>query len=165
MFGPRRVCSLAFRVLMMPLTSGAASNTNTNCRPALAIRPVTGELQRAKARRGLQRCMPSRRECSRPEWLAFWWRSAAGDPSVVHRACSRTSARCHSRNGSLLENTGTHRRRLESHGAAGTTRRRSLAMLLGIQWRSEEHTSELQSHLNFVCRLLLEKKNLFNYCY
>jgi len=24
--------------------------------------------------------------------------------------------------------------------------------------RSEEHTSELQSHLNLVCRLLLEKK-------
>src|SRR5260370_25939990 len=28
--------------------------------------------------------------------------------------------------------------------------------------RSEEHTSELQSHLNLVCRLLLEKKK--NYC-
>src|SRR5260370_27635061 len=27
------------------------------------------------------------------------------------------------------------------------------------QARSEEHTSELQSHLNLVCRLLLEKKN------
>src|SRR5260370_22100097 len=27
-------------------------------------------------------------------------------------------------------------------------------------WRSEEHTSELQSHLNLVCRLLLEKKNI-----
>src|SRR5260370_29105232 len=26
------------------------------------------------------------------------------------------------------------------------------------QMRSEEHTSELQSHLNLVCRLLLEKK-------
>src|SRR5882762_10555466 len=26
------------------------------------------------------------------------------------------------------------------------------------QYRSEEHTSELQSHLNLVCRLLLEKK-------
>src|SRR5260370_19863185 len=26
------------------------------------------------------------------------------------------------------------------------------------QFRSEEHTSELQSHLNLVCRLLLEKK-------
>src|SRR5260370_19649055 len=27
-----------------------------------------------------------------------------------------------------------------------------------ISLRSEEHTSELQSHLNLVCRLLLEKK-------
>src|SRR5690242_9406622 len=26
-------------------------------------------------------------------------------------------------------------------------------------FRSEEHTSELQSHVNLVCRLLLEKKN------
>src|SRR5207237_9808754 len=31
-----------------------------------------------------------------------------------------------------------------------------LLALLGE--RSEEHTSELQSHLNLVCRLLLEKK-------
>src|SRR5260370_31062593 len=29
---------------------------------------------------------------------------------------------------------------------------------LTIADRSEEHTSELQSHLNIVCRLLLEKK-------
>src|SRR5260370_9887687 len=29
--------------------------------------------------------------------------------------------------------------------------------------RSEEHTSELQSHLNLVCRLLLEKKKIFLY--
>src|SRR5260370_27430372 len=29
--------------------------------------------------------------------------------------------------------------------------------------RSEEHTSELQSHLNLVCRLLLEKKNIIDY--
>src|SRR5260370_29625181 len=28
----------------------------------------------------------------------------------------------------------------------------------GVAERSEEHTSELQSHLNLVCRLLLEKK-------
>src|SRR5438132_8672088 len=27
------------------------------------------------------------------------------------------------------------------------------------EWRSEEHTSELQSHSDLVCRLLLEKKN------
>src|SRR5260370_21724547 len=40
----------------------------------------------------------------------------------------------------------TCRRRLDRH------RRRCLRL------RSEEHTSELQSHLNLVCRLLLEKK-------
>src|SRR5690242_21559000 len=28
----------------------------------------------------------------------------------------------------------------------------------GYRRRSEEHTSELQSHVNLVCRLLLEKK-------
>src|SRR5690242_20944266 len=28
--------------------------------------------------------------------------------------------------------------------------------------RSEEHTSELQSHVNLVCRLLLEKKKIFS---
>src|SRR5260370_5015354 len=32
------------------------------------------------------------------------------------------------------------------------------AVLAEIANRSEEHTSELQSHLNLVCRLLLEKK-------
>src|SRR5260370_28525060 len=34
-----------------------------------------------------------------------------------------------------------------------------LKMQDDITDRSEEHTSELQSHLNLVCRLLLEKKN------
>src|SRR5260370_29044332 len=33
------------------------------------------------------------------------------------------------------------------------------ALIAGdVHLRSEEHTSELQSHLNLVCRLLLEKK-------
>src|SRR5206468_8120771 len=30
---------------------------------------------------------------------------------------------------------------------------------MGPRWRSEEHTSELQSRSDLVCRLLLEKKN------
>src|SRR2546427_6383740 len=34
------------------------------------------------------------------------------------------------------------------------------AYITGFRWaRSEEHTSELQSQSNLVCRLLLEKKN------
>src|SRR2546427_2671200 len=31
---------------------------------------------------------------------------------------------------------------------------------LAVEKRSEEHTSELQSQSNLVCRLLLEKKNI-----
>src|SRR5690242_174525 len=33
-----------------------------------------------------------------------------------------------------------------------------IMFLLFVPLRSEEHTSELQSHVNIVCRLLLEKK-------
>src|SRR5207237_10849005 len=39
-------------------------------------------------------------------------------------------------------------------------RRRPRAGHSPISRRSEEHTSELQSHLNLVCRLLLEKKKI-----
>src|SRR5689334_24158729 len=34
---------------------------------------------------------------------------------------------------------------------------------VGIAWRSEEHTSELQSQFHLVCRLLLEKKKKTKY--
>src|SRR5690625_6272028 len=36
---------------------------------------------------------------------------------------------------------------------------RSLSRRSGVTYRSEEHTSELQSRGHLVCRLLLEKKN------
>src|SRR5256885_5765788 len=39
-----------------------------------------------------------------------------------------------------------------------SVRRRSRSLSEGIAPRSEEHTSELQSPCNLVCRLLLEKK-------
>src|SRR5947207_11112560 len=38
----------------------------------------------------------------------------------------------------------------------------SLAVLPALNVRSEEHTSELQSHSDLVCRLLLEKKKSFH---
>src|SRR5205809_6183692 len=38
------------------------------------------------------------------------------------------------------------------------TSRAARAIALPATWRSEEHTSELQSRLHLVCRLLLEKK-------
>src|SRR5260370_23416608 len=44
-------------------------------------------------------------------------------------------------------------------GACAQTGRRAPGPSLRARTsRSEEHTSELQSHLNLVCRLLLEKK-------
>src|SRR2546430_14122608 len=42
----------------------------------------------------------------------------------------------------------------------GTQDRISLILGAGFFLRSEEHTSELQSQSNLVCRLLLEKKNI-----
>src|SRR5256886_5397047 len=38
--------------------------------------------------------------------------------------------------------------------------RRSRSMTVMLRDRSEEHTSELQSQSNLVCRLLLEKKKI-----
>src|SRR5450631_4934504 len=38
----------------------------------------------------------------------------------------------------------------------------SLQLRRSTRHRSEEHTSELQSHVNLVCRLLLEKKKKNN---
>src|SRR5260370_23629249 len=56
--------------------------------------------------------------------------------------------------------TGRKSIEFEVHNLAFT--RRGVAELAGVAVfeveRSEEHTSELQSHLNIVCRLLLEKK-------
>src|SRR2546429_1117112 len=45
---------------------------------------------------------------------------------------------------------------------AGADRRRGgpTRKAAGLHGRSEEHTSELQSRLHLVCRLLLEKKKL-----
>src|SRR5260370_27505336 len=43
-------------------------------------------------------------------------------------------------------------------GTAGFAGDGGPAVKAEVNFRSEEHTSELQSHLNLVCRLLLEKK-------
>src|SRR5437667_7292737 len=59
----------------------------------------------------------------------------------------------------------------EADEAGGGRHRRSVAPRVvhyaAIKKRSEEHTSELQSHHDIVCRLLLEKKKhrslVFNY--
>src|SRR3989454_2971916 len=59
------------------------------------------------------------------------------------------------------EHAGIARRYLidfVQRGAQGRARTDEL-----LEWRSEEHTSELQSPCNLVCRLLLEKKKTDNW--
>src|SRR5260370_23896652 len=52
--------------------------------------------------------------------------------------------------------------RTRSDGAGAARRRTGLSQPAAGVLRSEEHTSELQSHLNLVCRLLLEKKTNYH---
>src|SRR5688572_32729962 len=60
----------------------------------------------------------------------------------------------------------THRRRLQIPGRTQLVREQHEVLVSqrserrgeGVRFRSEEHTSELQSQSNLVCRLLLEKK-------
>src|SRR5260370_29061427 len=58
--------------------------------------------------------------------------------------------------GGAAENLAAARRRQPAPRIGGGGRGGDRAIDVGP--RSEEHTSELQSHLNLVCRLLLEKK-------
>src|SRR5256885_10219519 len=66
---------------------------------------------------------------------------------------------------SRIAHSAASKRRLTAYGrvVAGqrfAQRRRVKAARIGRrEQRSEEHTSELQSPCNLVCRLLLEKKN------
>src|SRR2546430_7653504 len=52
----------------------------------------------------------------------------------------------------------SRRRRTRRHPGGDWLRARANSAAV----RSEEHTSELQSQSNLVCRLLLEKKNMFS---
>src|SRR2546422_4928554 len=62
----------------------------------------------------------------------------------------------------LFRSTSSSLKRTRSPGTRRSVSRRSRSSQSSVQGsgsrRSEEHTSELQSRLHLVCRLLLEKK-------
>src|SRR5690242_21880160 len=97
--------------------------------------PLSFFLQRYSDHRDLH-SFPTRR--SSDLWKESWNGSKRGFKGVKTKSPnSRSRARCWLPRKWLLPSTA---RRLSN-------------------WkRSEEHTSELQSHVNLVCRLLLEKK-------
>src|SRR2546430_7426891 len=62
------------------------------------------------------------------------------------------------RSGAVLHHAFQRRRPPRQHVFGDTDAVVHLRLASGIALRSEEHTSELQSQSNLVCRLLLEKK-------
>src|SRR5690606_41648912 len=84
----------------------------------------------------------------------------APHPFPTRRSSDLTRLQHHPSEGRLRHSPAAH---LPSprlcHHAAGNGRPRWRRGGAGRPQRSEEHTSELQSRENIVCRLLLEKKN------
>src|SRR5690242_20994073 len=74
--------------------------------------------------------------------------------TLFRSRCGLISAAGDKRNGCHLR-IHHHRRRFPR---CPTSRMTSWLACTYRSGRSEEHTSELQSHVNLVCRLLLEKK-------
>src|SRR2546426_8591548 len=70
---------------------------------------------------------------------------------TIFRALGRTSIL----ENNIVQTTGS----ASDSVAAGVVFTIPAILLMGYDLRSEEHTSELQSPCNLVCRLLLEKKN------
>src|SRR6267142_5285760 len=99
-----------------------------------ASRRPTG--RRWRARRTRPRSSSSARA-----W--FSWTGARG-PRALGSSTRRPGS------GRAIRRSATARRYLRRGSRSGSAR--------GATGRSEEHTSELQSHVNIVCRLLLEKK-------
>src|SRR3989449_7463806 len=76
------------------------------------------------------------------------------------RANLEERARGHTTTGRRSDSDGTSRQSVTKQSRKSQSWRRhgALARCCGRSSRSEEHTSELQSRLHLVCRLLLEKK-------
>src|SRR5260370_24713162 len=106
--------------------------------PILVIGGHTGSVGKTSVVAGLIAALPD-----------FHW-TALKITQYGHGVCSANGAPCDCA-------TADHSFAVsEEKGRSGDQEARSVG-LAGAA-RSEEHTSELQSHLNLVCRLLLEKK-------
>src|SRR5438034_10489699 len=93
---------------------------------------------------------------SSPDSFFFY---CSGDPRDLHSFPTRRSSDLPAR----LPDVRVHQDRRVQADHVGpevdvVTPPHTLHVVLQLDTRSEEHTSELQSHSDLVCRLLLEKK-------
>src|SRR5690606_40889616 len=100
--------------------------------------------------------IPRRRRCPLFPYTTLFRSCGEFDDPTVGLPSGRWEMRCAGFDGTQL--------------AGGTTAQLQWgsACTISVRWdtnkdRSEEHTSELQSRENLVCRLLLEKKNMIRY--
>src|SRR6266480_7357515 len=125
-----------------PISDSAVFNARSSSRVTKLSRPLF---------RPTSTIMPLKRVVTSEVWLWFDVSPAinAAESSWDPRRGERPSAQ----NGG---GSDPHTRRTAGHPRA----QRAVAEAAQPQCRrrSEEHTSELQSHVNLVCRLLLEKK-------
>src|SRR6266446_4182732 len=96
---------------------------------------------------------PSSSTCKPIESLSrqLWMRTVVPSGAYLAALSKRLNRTCSNRTGSI-STIGKFFARSTS------TRCRARILLVRSRARSEEHTSELQSPCNLVCRLLLEKK-------
>src|SRR5690606_40877343 len=88
--------------------------------------------------------------CPHRDLHSFPTRRSSDLPVLYETADSRAQTRWHR----LHSAKHVH----PSHPICTQSSKGSLCQVTDAKWRSEEHTSELQSRENLVCRLLLEKK-------
>src|SRR6266480_6103287 len=95
-------------------------------------------------------------------------RARTKPPGRAQPPCSRyvtpsTSSACHWTRPTLMPSSSSSRSTSTSTSRPTNRVNRSAEIARCTSTiRSEEHTSELQSHVNLVCRLLLEKKKKKN---
>src|SRR5256886_7648222 len=88
--------------------------------------------------------------------------STLGMPIPVSETVNSTSSPSDEAETVILPPEGVYCTALSSKFCKTSARRRRSAAISGRDvFRSEEHTSELQSQSNLVCRLLLETKKRF----
>src|SRR5438034_7951121 len=91
------------------------------------------------------------------------WRESPMNTAVSGAAPSRASA-ASTGSGCGLGCVTSSDPTITSKASASSATWRPRSAPLRILLRSEEHTSELQSHSDLVCRLLLEKKKTSHDC-
>src|SRR5690242_20976016 len=89
------------------------------------------------------------------------WRAASGVSDIIAAILPSSGQKRTVRALAAFE-THSNQKSLSARYSATLVRKASATMIMTEErtaaCRSEEHTSELQSHVNLVCRLLLEKK-------